>query len=153
MGTLAKAIAKMVMNIADKRKKSEKRKDVFSNDFYEKGFKYFVFEDRTIHCFSTDVNMYELKNTPEYYMLKLASKANVVALSATANIDSVICNYNMNYLKVKLGDKFYCLSEEEKKEIRVKFSTVCLIVLVLILVIVGLIFWGNDRLFSNNLKF
>lgn len=78
----------------------DKGRDVFDTDFYINGFRYYDFKDDISHNESTTMAMCYLDNTPEKFMLSLASKARVVGLSATASIETVTGNYNIEYLKI-----------------------------------------------------
>ena len=94
-----------------------KGRDVFDTDFYMNGFRYYDFKDDISHNESTTMMMCYLENTPEKYMLSLASKARVVGLSATASIETVTGNYNIEYLKDRLNDGYYELSRGNKDRI------------------------------------
>lgn len=85
----------------------------FDSSIYEKGFRYYLFEDDDNHDLNSKVRLVSMDNTPEKIILKFCSKAKVVGLSATCKIPSVIGNYDLEYLKEKLGDCYYNLSEEE----------------------------------------
>ena len=94
-----------------------KGKDVFDTDFYMNGFRYYDFKDDISHNESTTMMMCYLDNTPEKYLLSLASKARVIGLSATASIETVTGNYNIEYLKARLGEDYYELPKEDKRRI------------------------------------
>lgn len=95
-----------------------RKRDVFSTDFYMNGFRYYDFNDDISHDVSTTISMCYLNNTPEKFILSLANKARVVGLSATASIRSVTGNYNLDYIQLKLGDKYYELPEQDKNRIK-----------------------------------
>ena len=96
----------------------DKGRDVFDTDFYINGFRYYDFKDDISHNESTTMAMCYLDNTPEKFMLSLASKARVVGLSATASIETVTGNYNIEYLKDRLNDSFYDLLTEDREKIK-----------------------------------
>lgn len=96
----------------------DRGKDVFDTDFYMNGFRYYDFKDDISHNESTAMAMCYLDNTPEKFMLSLASKARVVGLSATASIETVTGNYNIEYLKDRLGPNFYILPAEDQENLR-----------------------------------
>ena len=93
-------------------------RDVFDTDFYMNGFRYYDFKDDISHNESTAMTMCYLDNTPEKFMLSLASKARVVGLSATASIETVTGNYNIEYLRDRLNGDYYDLPAEDKANIR-----------------------------------
>ena len=93
-------------------------RDVFDTDFYMNGFRYYDFKDDISHNESTAMTMCYLDNTPEKFMLSLASKARVVGLSATASIETVTGNYNIEYLRDRLNGDYYDLPADDKANIR-----------------------------------
>ena len=95
-----------------------RQKDILSTDFYMDGFRYFDFKDDISHDASTSFLMCFMNNTPEKMMLSLASKARVVGLSATASIQTVTGNYNIEYLEERLGEQFYHLPDDDLTNIR-----------------------------------
>ena len=97
----------------------DRGRDVFDTDFYMNGFRYYDFKDDISHNESTAMAMCYLDNTPEKFMLSLASKARVVGLSATASIETVTGNYNIEYLKDRLGSNFYTLPNEDRNNLRI----------------------------------
>lgn len=114
---LAKNISAMVVdNIAIPV--IDRGRDVFDTDFYMNGFRYYDFKDDISHNESTTMMMCYLDNTPEKFMLSLASKARVVGLSATATIETVTGNYNIEYLRDRLNEDYYDLPEEDKENIQ-----------------------------------
>lgn len=87
----------------------KKKKSLVDSDFYTDGFRHFDFIDDISHDTVTTINMCFLNETPEKFLLNLASRSMVVGISATASIDTVTGNYNLFYLKRKLGESFYSL--------------------------------------------
>ena len=114
---MAETISRMIIdNIS--LPKDKRYKDMFSTDFYMDGFRYYDFKDDLSHDASTSFLMCYLNNTPEKIMLSLADKSRVVGLSATASIQTVTGNYNIDYLKEELNDKFYDLESDDLNRIR-----------------------------------
>lgn len=113
---LAKTISSLIVD--DIALPSEARKrDVFSTDFYMNGFRYYDFNDDISHDVSTSIAMCYLNNTPEKFIISLASKARVIGLSATASIQSVTGNYNLDYIRTKLKNNYYEFSTLDKTRI------------------------------------
>lgn len=96
---------------------TDRGKEVFDTDFYMNGFRYYDFKDDISHNESTTMAMCYLDNTPEKFILSLSRKAKVVGLSATATIETVTGNYNIEYLKDRLNEDYYDLPDEDKKNI------------------------------------
>lgn len=89
----------------------------FAADVYDTGFKYYKFSDSLNNNFSTLITMYDINDTPESFLLNLVSKGHVIGLSATSTMDTVTGNFDLTYLRSKLGEKFYKPTEEEKERL------------------------------------
>ena len=94
----------------------------FDLSFYEKGFRYYAFEDDYSHDMQSKIMMYSFQVTPEKLLLRFCEKAKVLGISATATIPSKIGNYDIEYLSEKLQDKFITITEEERTRLRNEFS-------------------------------
>lgn len=99
-----------------------KKNKILGRDFYTDGFRYLDFEDDLSHDTTTTINMCSLNDTPERFMLSLCSSAMVVGISATATIETVTGNYNLDFLKKHLGKNYIPLSNEDKRRISSKIS-------------------------------
>ena len=89
---------------------------------YENGFRYYDFVDDDSHKSKTKTFIYNFQNTPEKFILKLAEKSKVVGISATALIETVTGNYDINYFKRQLGEKFIELTNDEKNSLQTLFQ-------------------------------
>ena len=100
--------------------KEKKKKDEILYDFsiYENGFRYYDFIDDEQHETITKTYIYEFFNTPEKFLLKLAERAKVVGISATAKVETVTGNFDIGYLKKQLGAKFCELSEQDSLSLK-----------------------------------
>jgi hypothetical protein len=76
-------------------------------EFMRKGFEYTEIEDDHNHDLQTKSHAFKFDTTPEDIITKLSIKSRVVGISATASIDTVIGNYDIDYLKKILRDDFY----------------------------------------------
>lgn len=90
--------------------------------FYEKGFRYFSFENDYFHDMQSKIMMCAFQNTPEKILLKFCEKAKVVGISATATIPSVVGNYDIEYIKSRLQKSFYILNEKEQIFLKKQFE-------------------------------
>ena len=68
--------------------------------FYQVGMEYYEFEDNDSHHDNTNLKFVKVYDTPEKIMLYLTGKATVFGISATAEVDTVVGNYDLRYLKV-----------------------------------------------------
>ena len=85
--------------------------------FYNNGFKYFEFEDNDEHLNETKLNNVDLLDTAEKIIVYLSLKAKVVGISATARISTVTGNYDLRYLKNKLGSNFKFINDDVYRKI------------------------------------
>ena len=90
--------------------------------FYDKGFRYYAFEDSPEHAMESRIIMYAFQNTPEKYLLRVCEKAKVVGISATATIASVIGNYDLEYLNSKMNGLLHYIGKEELKRLKKEFE-------------------------------
>lgn len=74
--------------------------------FYQTGMEYYEFEDNDSHNDNTNLKYVKVYDTPEKIMLFLSEKATVFGISATAEINTVVGNYDLNYLKNELNEKY-----------------------------------------------
>ena len=81
--------------------------------FYDIGFRYHDIVDRDEHDTLSKIFMFDFSRTPESFLAGVCSKAMVVGISATAGLDTNIGNYDLKYLKSRLGDSFIRLKDDE----------------------------------------
>ncbi len=91
-------------------------------NFYMNGFSYYDFYDSDDHDLKSRIYQYQYENTPEKFMLNIANKANVIAISATADSQTVVGNYNLHFLKKRLNKKFRQLEQRELENIKEQFN-------------------------------
>lgn len=89
---------------------------------YHKGFRYYSFEDDETHDLQSKIMMVDFNDTPEKLLLKFCERAKVVGISATASLPSVVGNFDLSYIKAKLGEGFCHLTEEEKARLKAEFE-------------------------------
>ena len=92
------------------------------DSFMRKGFNFTEIEDDRYHDLQSKFHAYYFHTTPKDILLKKKKKANIIGISATASIETVIGNYDIKYLKKHLGEDFYSLSEDGKNRIYSKFN-------------------------------
>ncbi|MBS5315045.1 MAG: hypothetical protein KHY44_01505 [Clostridiales bacterium] len=90
--------------------------------FYQRGFRFYEFEDDDRHNDHTIFRYVKVEDTPEKIILNLAKRATVIGISATATIPTVVGNYDIEYLRSKLGNRFHeldkCAQERIKSELQ-----------------------------------
>lgn len=82
--------------------------------FYHNGFEYFELKDKDYENDETNIGMKKIDKTAEKVLLYLIQRAKVVGISATAEVDSVISNYDFNYLKI-YGNVFKTPEDVKKR--------------------------------------
>lgn len=92
------------------------------HSIYNNGFRYFVFKDDPSHNMQSEIRLYDFSDTPEKILLRMAQKARVIGISATATIDTVIGNYSQEYLKRMLQDDYYVLPREDRERLENAFA-------------------------------
>ena len=93
----------------------------FDQSLYENGFRYYAFEDENAHDMQSKIMVCSFQNTPEKTLLRFCEKAKVIGISATATIDTVVGNYDLSYLKVKMQDAYEELSDIDYKRLSEDF--------------------------------
>lgn len=105
--------------------RTNKRNDIAGSEYdfsiYENGFRYFAFENSPNHDFKSVISMISFSQTPEKILTKLCEKAKVIGISATATFPSVLCNYDLNYLSVKMSNAYSHISSNDMKRLKDRF--------------------------------
>ena len=71
----------------------------------------------------SEIQLFDFQDSPERILLHLSEKAQIIGISATATLDTVIGNYDLEYLQRMLQDKFYVMPEEDKSRLQASFQT------------------------------
>ncbi|MDE5715114.1 MAG: hypothetical protein K2I42_03175, partial [Anaeroplasmataceae bacterium] len=90
-------------------------------EFMNKGFEYFELEDDHEHDLQTKCHAFKFDTTPEAIIAKLCVKSRVVGISATASIETVIGNYDIEYFKKVLQDDFYSILDSDYARLEQEF--------------------------------
>lgn len=98
--------------------KREKDRILEDQSFYQIGMEYYEFEDNDSHHDNTNLKFVKVYDTPEKIILYLAQRATVFGISATAEIDTVVGNYDLRYLKEQLKQQFHKTPEYLKEKTR-----------------------------------
>lgn len=94
----------------------------FDLTFYEKGFRYYAFEDDYVHDTQSKIMMYSFQITPEKMLLRFCERAKVLGISATATLNSMVGNYDIKYLSEKLQDKYIDITPQERSRLKESFE-------------------------------
>ncbi len=105
-----KYFEKLILHRSETKK--ENPLSSIQEDFYNNGLSLIQMEDAGEDAKRTSFNFYTLLHTPEYFIAKkISSRMHIIAISATVNIDSVIRNFDLNYLRSNTYTE--TLSQEE----------------------------------------
>ncbi len=123
-------VAKLVREVQMTWKNSDKTMATSIDDDFEsgdirfcnKGWNYYEFLDEDRHDLKTDIFRYSFEETPEKIMKKMCLSAKVVGLSATASLESVTANYDLNYLKWRLHNGYRQLTENDRERLHQQFK-------------------------------
>ena len=88
------------------------KETILRQGFYDTGFRYYDIVDSHEHDTLSKIYMFNFSRTPESFLAGVCSKAMVVGISATAGLYTNIGNYDIEYLKSRLGDSFIRLKED-----------------------------------------
>ena len=94
----------------------------FERSVYERGFRYYFFEDDLNHNLNSQIYFYDFQNSPEKVLLHMAKKAKVIGISATASLDTVLGNYDLEYLQRMLQAGYYEMDEADQKRLERHFE-------------------------------
>ena len=82
-----------------------------TDGFLKTGLEIIEIEDSDYHDLQSIFFKYKFKITPEEILYMIAKMTIVIGISATGTLDTKLANYDLNYLKNKLGDNFYELDK------------------------------------------
>lgn len=94
----------------------------FDDRFTRKGFKFLEVEDSEYHSLQTIARQFNFETTPENLIILISETARLVGISATSSMDTVIGNYDLNYVKEVLAGKYIEIEEEDRKRISDEFE-------------------------------
>ena len=92
------------------------------DSFMRKGFNFTEVEDDSYHDLQSKFRGFYFHTTPEDTLIRMSRKANVIGVSATASLNTVVGNYDVKYLKKILKNDYYELSESGKERIYNSFN-------------------------------
>lgn len=109
---------KLLLGELCEQKITQKEKhNIPDNSFYQKGIEIFEFEDNDSHFDFTNLHFIKLYDTPEKILGYISKNNTVIGLSATAEISTVIGNYNLDYLRYNLENKFHSTPNDMKARV------------------------------------
>ena len=95
----------------------------FDRSVYDRGFRYYDFIDDPNHSMRSEIQLFDFQDSPERILLHLSEKAQIIGISATATLDTVVGNYDLEYLQRMLQDKYYVMPEADRCRLQESFQT------------------------------
>lgn len=62
----------------------------FDRSVYNRGFRYYDFIDDPNHSMRSEIQLFDFQDSPERILLHLSEKAQIIGISATATLDTVV---------------------------------------------------------------
>lgn len=90
-------------------------------NFYRDGFSYIKLENSYMHETETKFKLYEYNTSPEAYLLACAEKYKIIGISATADNESTLVNFDMKFIELYLKKRFFKLSKNEIIQLKNKY--------------------------------
>lgn len=99
-----------------------KNLDEAARQFYDEGYRYYAFEDSEFHDLQSKIYAVSISRTPEAWLGDWTEQNLVVGISATAKIDTVVGNYDLQYMRKRLGDNLREISAVEWENLRIEYE-------------------------------
>lgn len=90
--------------------------------FMKHGLSLLEVEDSDYHNMQSVIHLFKFNITPEELLLRLSHESRIIGISATATLDTVLGNFDLEYLRKHLKDNFYSISVEESKRLEEDFN-------------------------------
>ncbi len=90
--------------------------------FYDSGFRYYDIVDSDEHDTLSKIHMYNFQRTPESFLAGICSRAMVVGISATAGLYTNIGNYDLEYMRSRLGERLIRLTGRSLEKLKADYS-------------------------------
>lgn len=84
---------------------------------YEKGFRFYNFVDSDTFDTQSKINYLSFNLSPEKILIYLCSNSKVVGISASGTLETVTGNYDLKYIKKKLGPAYYVIDKDDQDRI------------------------------------
>ena len=122
-GESNRIIRDMAITYNNKHRKTKEDTDIKDDlFFYSSGFSHYDFSDDYSHDNTTIIRKFIFEETPESVLYTICSNSKVVGISATATFKTALGNYDIDYLKWKLGNKFISPTEDDKQRLQKDFE-------------------------------
>lgn len=123
-GESYRIIKEMAFTFSNNFKTKSKDEDDLKDDlyFYASGFSHYDFSDDYSHDNTTVIRKFVFEETPESVLYTICRSSKVVGISATATFNTVLGNFDIEYLQWKLGESFIVPSDEDKERLKEEFE-------------------------------
>lgn len=98
----------MIKPLVIYRKRKKRETTLYPRySIYTHGFKIFFIEDTKNNCENSRIQLLAVPNTPERILFNTVQQANVISMSATATLETVRSNFNLDFLQDSLPEDMY----------------------------------------------
>lgn len=104
------------------RRASNKINDALDGSIYEKGFRYYHVIDNDNYDTQSRINYVAFNDSPEKFLIRLIEQTKVVGVSASANLPTVLANYDLDYIKKERRELIYKPNSKDKQRLRQEFE-------------------------------
>ena len=111
-----KYLSNQIKNGILNKKKLKKSLAKSKWNFYQNGFSFINISKTYLDSNISDLEYFNLSNTPESMIIDISQKCMIIGISATANMNTVIKNFDIDYLKNETN--FDTLSHNEIKKMQ-----------------------------------
>lgn len=121
-GTMQNYLTYNIMLSKKGRRADYRINDVLDSSVYEKGFRYYHILDNDNYDTQSRINYVAFHDSPEKFLIRLMERTKVVGVSASANLPTVLANYDLDYIKKVRGELVYELCEHDELRLREEFE-------------------------------
>lgn len=87
------------------------------NSVYEKGFRFYNFIDNDSFDTQSKIDLLSFSLTPEKILIYLCLNSKVIGISASGTLETVTGNYDLDYIKKKIGKSYYQIEQADAERI------------------------------------
>ncbi|MDE6200825.1 MAG: hypothetical protein K2M47_02940 [Clostridiales bacterium] len=121
-GTMQQFLTYNIMLSRKGKRHNRKINDALDSTVYEKGFKYYHIIDNDNHDTQSRINYVAFNDTPEKFLIRLIERTKVVGISASANLPTVLANYDLDYIRKERHELMFEPSADDEERLRAEFA-------------------------------
>lgn len=121
-GTMQQYLTYNIMLSKKGKRHNRKINDALDSSVYEKGFRYYHIIDNDNHDTQSRINYVAFNDTPEKFLIRLIERTKVIGISASANLPTVLANYDLDYIRKERHELMFEPSAEDEERLRAEFE-------------------------------